>query len=187
MDLIIGDLAAEDTATIEQVAAILVAAFAEQYSDAWPDMRSALDEVRESLEPGRISRVARDAGGAVLGWVGAIPQYRGRVCELHPLAVDPARQGQGIGRALVRDLEIQARARGAGVVLLGTDDVRGLTTLSHVDLYQDLWEHVRQIRPLGRHPYLFYQKLGYSIVGVVPDANGSGKPDILMAKSLLHS
>jgi aminoglycoside 6'-N-acetyltransferase I len=26
------------------------------------------------------------------------------------------------------------------------------------------------------------QKLGFSVVGVVPDANGLGKPDILMAK-----
>jgi aminoglycoside 6'-N-acetyltransferase I len=28
----------------------------------------------------------------------------------------------------------------------------------------------------------FYRKLGFVIVGVVPDANGPGKPDILMAK-----
>lgn len=32
------------------------------------------------------------------------------------------------------------------------------------------------------HPYEFYQKLGYSIVGVLPDANGFEKPDIFMAK-----
>ncbi len=40
------------------------------------------------------------------------------------------------------------------------------------------------IRNPGGHPYEFYQKLGYVIVGVVPDANGFGKPDIYMAKSL---
>jgi len=43
------------------------------------------------------------------------------------------------------------------------------------------------IRNLGRHPYEFYQKLGYVIVGVIPDANGLGKPDILMAKSVARS
>ncbi len=29
-----------------------------------------------------------------------------------------------------------------------------------------------------------YQKRGFVIVGVVPDANGLGKPDILMAKRI---
>ncbi|MCA9940912.1 MAG: AAC(6')-Ia family aminoglycoside 6'-N-acetyltransferase, partial [Anaerolineales bacterium] len=28
-------------------------------------------------------------------------------------------------------------------------------------------------------------KLGYAIVGVVPDANGWGKPDIIMAKRIV--
>jgi len=32
------------------------------------------------------------------------------------------------------------------------------------------------------HAEAFYQKCGFVIVGVVPDANGLGKPDILMAK-----
>jgi len=32
------------------------------------------------------------------------------------------------------------------------------------------------------HPFEFYQKQGYVITGVVPDANGVGKPDILMSK-----
>jgi len=30
--------------------------------------------------------------------------------------------------------------------------------------------------------YEFYQKLGFTIVGIIPDANGWGKPDILVAK-----
>ena len=40
------------------------------------------------------------------------------------------------------------------------------------------------IRNLRRHPYEFYQKLGYVIIGAIPDANGFGKPDILMAKRI---
>lgn len=39
---------------------------------------------------------------------------------------------------------------------------------------------------LRRHPYEFYLKLGYTVVGVIPDANGPGKPDILMATRLGH-
>lgn len=40
--------------------------------------------------------------------------------------------------------------------------------------------HIETLEPTD--PYEFYQKLGYAIIGVVPDANGLGKPDILMAK-----
>ena len=35
---------------------------------------------------------------------------------------------------------------------------------------------------LAMHPYSFYQQQGYSIIGVMPDANGRGKPDIIMGK-----
>jgi len=38
------------------------------------------------------------------------------------------------------------------------------------------------IQNIGGHPYKFYEKTGYKIVGVFPDANGVGKPDIWMAK-----
>jgi aminoglycoside 6'-N-acetyltransferase I len=69
-------------------------------------------------------------------------------------------------------------------MMLGTDDVTGQTTLANVNLLPNVWEHIARIRNLRRHPYEFYQKLGYAIIGAVPDANGPGKPDILMAKSL---
>ena len=34
------------------------------------------------------------------------------------------------------------------------------------------------------HPFAFYQRLGYEVVGLLPDVNGPGRPDILMAKRL---
>jgi aminoglycoside 6'-N-acetyltransferase I len=176
------DLNSTDEKAIQQVAAMLVEGFQEHWPEAWPDLESALEEVRESFAPDRISRVAVDDSGTVVGWIGGIEQYDGHVWELHPLIVKPDRQTQGIGRALVADLEERVRERGGLTITLGTDDEDDQTTLSAVDLYPNVWEHIARIRNLRGHPYEFYQKLGYVIVGVVPDANGPGKPDILMAK-----
>lgn len=160
------------------VAGQLVAAFAVN----WPDLDAALAEVEESLTAERLSRIALDDDGRLLGWIGGMPGYNGRGWELHPLVVDPVRQGQGIGRALVYDLEEQVRRQGGLTILVGTDDETGMTSLGGALLYPDPLSHLAAIRNLLRHPFGFYQKLGFALVGVVPDANGIGKPDILMAK-----
>ncbi len=180
------DLRSDHESAIHQVAALLVEGFATNWPGAWPDLESALEEVRESFAAGRISRVAQDSDGTVLGWIGGISQYRGHMWELHPLVVRVNQQGKGIGRALVADLEERVRERGGLTITLGTDDVTGQTTLSGIDLFPHVWEHVTWIKNLSRHPYEFYQKQGYVIVGVMPDANGLGKPDILMAKSVVR-
>jgi aminoglycoside 6'-N-acetyltransferase I len=169
---------------IQQTAQLLVDAFREHWPDAWPTLEEGLKEVHEMLESERICRVAVDEHGNLLGIIGGIPGYDGLVWELHPLAVQPSLQGQGVGRALVGDFEEQVRSRGALTVNLGSDDEDGMTSLANVDLYENLWEKIRDIRNFKHHPYEFYQKLGYAITGVVPDANGIGKPDILMAKRI---
>ncbi len=169
---------------IQQAAQLLVDAFREHWADAWPTLEEGLKEIHEMLESNRICRVALDSQGNLLGIIGGIPSYDGFVWELHPLAVQPTIQRQGIGRALVQDFEEQVRATGALTITLGSDDEDGMTSLSNVDLYENLWEKVRDIRNLKNHPFEFYQKLGYVITGVVIDANGVGKPDILMSKSV---
>lgn len=180
----ITDLLAEDEGAIEQIASMLVESFSEHWPDAWPDMASALAEVHESFSEGRLSRVAFDDAGNAVGWIGGISGYDGLVWELHPLVVSPRHRESGIGRALVNDLESQVKARGGLTITLGSDDQDDQTTLSGVDLYKDLWKQIANIKNLKRHPYEFYMKLGYVITGVVPDANGRGKPDILMAKRI---
>lgn len=178
----ITDLNPADEPTLRQAAAILVVAFQEHWNTDWVDVDSALHDVRELLLPERICRAALNDAGEVVGWIGGIPDYNGNVWELHPLAVRPDQQGRGIGRALVLDFEAQVRARGGLTIMLGTDDEDDMTSLSGVDLYADTWQQIAHIRNLRRHPYEFYQKLGYAIIGVIPDANGRGKPDILMGK-----
>jgi aminoglycoside 6'-N-acetyltransferase I len=177
-------LSVDHDSLIQQSAQLLVAAFLEHWPDAWPTLEEALKELQEMLERERICRVAIDEDRNVLGIIGGIPGYDGNVWELHPLAVQPSLLGQGIGRALVEDFEVQVRSRGGLTITLGSDDEDNMTSLSNVDLYENLWEKVRDIRNLKNHPFEFYQKMGYVITGVVPDANGRGKPDILMAKKV---
>jgi aminoglycoside 6'-N-acetyltransferase I len=169
---------------VQQAGQLLVDTFREHWPDAWPTFEEGLKEVHEMLEPERICRAAVGETGDLLGIIGGIPGYDGHVWELHPLAVQPSMQGQGIGRALVTDFEEQVRLKGGLTITLGSDDEDGMTSLANVDLYENLWEKIRDIRNLKHHPFEFYQKLGYIITGVVPDANGTGKPDILMAKSV---
>ena len=75
---------------------------------------------------------------------------------------------------------------GCCTIYLGSDDEFDKTTLANTNLFDDLYSKIKNIRNLERHPYEFYQKIGYQIVGVIPDANGLGKPDIWLAKSLVR-
>lgn len=173
------DLHRADAEIVRQVAELVEQAFAHIQ---WPgSFEEALDEVEKSLADKRISRVALENDTAV-GWIGGIESYDGVVYELHPLAVKPSHWRRGIGTALVRDFEEQVRRRGAFTITLGTDDEFGGTTLFGVDVYPNVLEQLAAIRNIGYHPFEFYQKCGYAIVGIIPDANGFGKPDILMAK-----
>jgi aminoglycoside 6'-N-acetyltransferase I len=176
------DLDAGDEEAIRQAAHLLVEGFRDDWPEAWPTEEEALREVREALGEGRICRVALGEDRTVLGWIGGIPSYEGKVWELHPLVVRPDLRRRGIGRVLVADLEARVGERGALTLWLGTDDDTDMTTLSGVDLYPDVLGHLAEIENLREHPYSFYQKLGFSIIGAMPDANGWGKPDIYMAK-----
>lgn len=176
------DLATQSEAVRQEAATLLVAGFDEPRG--WPDLASATEEVAGVLQDG-FARAAL-GNGTLLGWVGGLPEYNGRVWELHPLVVRRDDRRRGVGRALVAAFESETRKRGALTVTLGTDDDSGMTSLADVDLYGDVPRHIADLRDLGRnHPFLFYRKLGYVVTGVLPDANGRGRPDIYMSKSLL--
>ena len=173
----IAELKRESESHVAQAAALLAQAFPHSYADC------AREEVEACLEEGKIALVALD-GDAVIGFVGAMPQYGLTGWELHPLVVEEARRARGVGRALCAGLERRLRQKGCLTVYLGTDDEFGKTSLADADLFEDTFGKIEHIRNGRGHPYGFYQKIGYKIVGVIPDANGLGKPDIIMAKSL---
>ncbi len=178
------DLTPDQKMAIQQTAQLLFDSFQTNWPNAWPTLADTLREVHESFAPDRVSRIAIDDDGKVIGWIGGMSLYDGNVWELHPLAVSAAARGKGVGRALVNDLEAIVKARGGLTLWLGTDDQDHQTSLADVDLYPNVWEHITTIKNLRRHPFEFYQNLGFVIVGVMPDANGLGKPDIFMAKRI---
>jgi aminoglycoside 6'-N-acetyltransferase I len=164
-----------------QMAELLVEGFKVHW-DAWKTVDEGLEEIQMVHKEGFIRVALDDAGETVLGWIGGLPEYDGNVWELHPMVVRADYQKQGIGRALITDFEAQVKLRGGLSIRLGSDDEDGMTTLANCNLYDNLPEKIATIRNLKGHPYEFYQKCGYTITGVVPDANGRGKPDIIMGK-----
>ena len=177
------DLTADRTDLIDQTAALLHRAFRHRSED-WQDLDSARREVLHSLDKGNISRVALDDSNNVAGWVGGHPLYAGHVWEIHPLVVAEEHRRLGLGRALVEDLETLVEQRGALTLWAASDDEHDETSLSGADLYADIPGSIQGIQNLRGHPYEFYVKVGFRIVGVMPDANGRGKPDIFLAKRL---
>jgi aminoglycoside 6'-N-acetyltransferase I len=170
------DLPADDPEVIQQVAQLLVAGFNTHWPNAWPNIEAALSEVQESLEPGRMSRIAVDEQGQILGWIGGIREYEGHAWQLHPLVVHPDFQGAGIGRALVNDLEEFVLQSGGTTIYLGTDDEDSMTSLSDLNLYPDVFEHIQRIKNLKRHPFEFYQKMGFVLWGSSRMPMGWGNP-----------
>lgn len=84
------------------------------------------------------AKVARDDAGAVIGGVGGWT-WAG-ACEVAQLWVAEARRGQGLGAALLRAAEEEARAKGCTKVLVRSYDFQAPD---------------------------FYEKLGYAVVNVI--------------------
>lgn len=173
------DIQPGDEDMILAAARLAQAAFAHiPYCDT---LEEALREVREASEPGKICLAAMDEFGSMLGWIGGQHSYA-LVWELHPLAVDPSQQRKGTGRALVQELEKRVAMAGGLTITLGSDDEFGGTSLYGRDLYPDVLSAAQNLQSTADHPFIFYRKLGFVVTGLVPDANGFGKPDILMCK-----
>jgi len=174
---VIDALRADDMDAIDQAATLLIEAFPH-----WvPTMEVARDEVMQALELARICLVAR-ADDQILGWIGAIPEYS-HAWELHPLVVRADARRMGVGASLVKALEERVREAGALTLYLGTDDDRPVpgTSAGGIELFPDVLSHAASLKAID-HPVGFYSRVGFQVVGLIPDANGPGKPDILMAK-----
>ncbi len=150
---------------------------------AFSEPGEAEDEVDSFFTVPERWAIAAVEGEAVVGWIGTIETYEAG-WEMHPLVVDPAHQRRGLGGLLLAELEARVKARGILVLYLGTDDDFGGTSLSGADLFPDVAGKIAAMRETNGHPFAFYRKQGYEVVGLLPDVNGFGKPDIWMAKRL---
>jgi aminoglycoside 6'-N-acetyltransferase I len=166
----------------DDMAAILMSALAHMPS-AWHDLTEAAAEVASFDNPDRLA-LAVVEDGDVLGWIGAIIQSP-HAWEIHPLVVRPNRQRCGHGTLLVNAIEALARRAGVSAIWVGTDDDFGGTNLYGRDLYPDVLGQLQALAPAASHAFTFYRRMGYAVVGVLPDANGYGKHDILMAKRIV--
>ena len=165
----------------DAAAGILMRALAHVPS-AYHTVEDATAEVAKLAEDDRLGFAALD-GETLIGWIGAIRAYS-HGWELHPLMVDPGHHRRGIGTMLIGALEERARRDGVLTLFLGTDDDYGGTSLSGRDMFPDPLTALREIAPASGHPFFFYRRVGFVPVGVLPDVNGKGKPDLLMAKRL---
>lgn len=170
---------------LHQAARILREAFANTPS-VFAAEAGAQTEVESFVASDERGAAAALDGAEVLGWIGWVKAYS-HGWELHPLAVDPRCQRRGIGTFLVRELEHRAQAAGILTLWLGADDEFGGTNLYGTDVFPDVLRHAARVEQTTRHPIAFYRKLGFEVVGLLPDVNGFGKPDILMAKRLAAS
>jgi aminoglycoside 6'-N-acetyltransferase I len=153
------------------------------FPSAWKTPEEAAEEIAAFVELSARCSIVACRDDKVLGWVGAI-KVSPHAWELHPLVVAPEAQGKGLGTVLVFALERFAASQGVLTLWLGSDDDYGGTTLYGQDLFPDPLAPLRKMAPVNGHPFTFYQRLGYAVCGVIPDAAGPGRPDILLAKRL---
>lgn len=107
-------------------------------------VRQHIDEHMGPERTRPLAVVARDDEGAILGGVSGRTIYRNWLIEV--LWVDKASRSRGLGRQLMQLAEEEARSRGCLVA---------------------------QVDTLSFQAPLFYQKLGFDIVGSVPGFEGS--------------
>jgi aminoglycoside 6'-N-acetyltransferase I len=81
-------------------------------------------------------------------------------------------------------LERLARATGILTLFASTSDEVGATSLSGVDLYVDPVGAMASARWQEPHACESWRSVGFKLVGVLPDAEGPGKPSIHFAKAV---
>jgi len=173
----------ESKKIIKQAVNLLIEAFSG--IGMWPDLdeKEAEETVNECIEDGKIC-IGIKKEEELIGWIGLREMYE-KTWELHPMAISTKYKGKGYGKILLTELENIAYEKGIIGIMAGSDDQNFKTSLSDKDITENnIFEEIKNIKNYDNHPYEFYKKCGYSIVGIIPNANGVNKPDIWLWKDI---
>lgn len=127
-----------DARHLDALMAVMTGSFDPQYGEAW----SASQLAGSMLLAGSFARQIADASGRAIGFT--LARVASVEVELLLIAVEPQMRGTGMGRHLIDQLVVDARARGANEVFL----------------------EVRENNVAARH---LYHSSGFSDVGRRPD------------------
>lgn len=175
-----------------QEAATLAFAAMEPVSSAWPTFDACLGDLLDATRrEDSLLLAAATPDGRLCGLLSAFPAYVGQILRLDLIAVAPDLQRRGVGSALLGSLQIAARARGFHSVLTSYPDEAGRTPLAGRNLYPSPLASLSEFdrtaadSPLSADsPLAFFLRSGFALTGVVPDAHGAGRPELLLARRL---
>ncbi len=177
----ITEIAYANAKMIEHLGAIAKLAFSESAPNWLPTQEAAQNQVLACANKNRLGRTYLSNDRAV-GWIGVV--QRPHVWEIHPIAVEPTSQGKGVGRILVEDIATLASRANISTLIAATSDETGTTNLYGEDLYADPSKAIKELKAKGRSPYKFWESVGFTVVGIIPDEEGPGKPGIHLARKL---
>ena len=174
----------ESEETKIQAAEILYITFVEYNENLWlKNMEEATEEVEECIKEENIC-IGIKINGKLIGWAGLKPMYD-KTWELHPIVIKKEFQGKEYGKKLLNEIEKNALNNGIIGIVAGSDDETNSTSLSDKEINgKNIFEEIKNIKNYKNHPYEFYQKCGYTIIGIIPNANGQNKPDIWLWKDI---
>lgn len=117
----------------------------------------------------------------VLGWI-AGKRYRTHGFRITHCVVHPDVHRLGIGRRMAIAFESAAQDAGALIVHASMIDSACSTSLGGRDLFPGLLSRTVNEQDDVNHPVIFFLCCGYELAGVLPDAYGWGKPELIVAK-----
>lgn len=155
------DLTSADAARIAEITRATGVFREEELRIAAEVFADAMEAAKKAAPDLPYYTLGAELEGALVGWIcwGATPCTE-RTWDLYWLAVDPASHGNGVGTALVEEME----ARLSGRARLISVDTSG--------------------RPDYAPTRRFYEARGYRAVAIVPDFYAAGDDQVIYTKAL---